>query len=324
MSSRTLDRLVRLAAAIGLLLFAVSAAARAQVLSVAELNTEQLRGLDKAKTVVFLPVGILEEHGPYLPAYADGFNSRRATRDVAEAVAGRGWTALVFPEIPLGVGGVNEVAAKYPFPGTYVVRAYTLRSIVMDLADELGEHGFRWVFIVNSHGAPNHNRVLDQASRYFVDTYGGQMLQLRGFGDAASGPNPADTLTQQARDEDNGSGHAGISETSAMLFLHPGLVAPGYKTAPNFTSTDMIATASRADWAGYFGAPKYASAQYGALQQAASSARRIQHAFAVLDGKASAPRPQAGPSRAADEASLSRDAKIEARQQAWLKANGLR
>jgi creatinine amidohydrolase/Fe(II)-dependent formamide hydrolase-like protein len=38
---------------------------------VAELNTEQIRALDRARTAVILPGGILEEHGPYLPSYTD-------------------------------------------------------------------------------------------------------------------------------------------------------------------------------------------------------------------------------------------------------------
>ena len=35
------------------------------------MNTEQIKGLDREKTVVILPDGILEEHGPYLPSFSD-------------------------------------------------------------------------------------------------------------------------------------------------------------------------------------------------------------------------------------------------------------
>ncbi len=70
-----------------------------QVYKLAEMNTEQIRKLDRTKTAVLIPGGILEEHGPYLP-------------------------------------------------GTYAVRFSTLRAIFMDLATELGEQGFRWVFII--------------------------------------------------------------------------------------------------------------------------------------------------------------------------------
>jgi hypothetical protein len=44
----------------GLASWLLSGPAVAQVLSVAELNTEQIRALDRQKTVVILPGGILE------------------------------------------------------------------------------------------------------------------------------------------------------------------------------------------------------------------------------------------------------------------------
>jgi Creatinine amidohydrolase len=95
----------------------------AQVLDVRELNTEQIRGLDRAKTAVILVGGILEEHGPYLPAYIDGYDNERYARDLAEAIAARpGWAAVLFPTIPLGQGGANMIGGKHSFPGTFNVR----------------------------------------------------------------------------------------------------------------------------------------------------------------------------------------------------------
>jgi hypothetical protein len=55
----------------------MTAPTAAQVYSVAALNTEQIRTLDRARTVVILPGGILEEHGPYLPSYTDGYRNER-------------------------------------------------------------------------------------------------------------------------------------------------------------------------------------------------------------------------------------------------------
>src|SRR5262245_29429847 len=80
--------------------------AHAQLLRVAALSSERVAALDRAKTVVLLPGGILEEHGPYLPSYSDGYLNEWLTRRLAEAIVARaGWTALVFPSIPLGNSG---------------------------------------------------------------------------------------------------------------------------------------------------------------------------------------------------------------------------
>jgi creatinine amidohydrolase/Fe(II)-dependent formamide hydrolase-like protein len=155
--------------------------AQSQVYRLAELNTEQIRALDRQTTVVIIPGGVLEEHGPYLPSYTDGYANERLTANLAAAIAARpGWTAVVFPPIPLGAGGANVIGAKYSFPGSYGVRPAVLRAVFMDLATEFGEQGFRWIFVVHGHGGP-HNRVLDEAGDYFRDTYGGHMVHLVGL-----------------------------------------------------------------------------------------------------------------------------------------------
>jgi hypothetical protein len=43
----------------------LSPSAEAQVYRLAELNIDQIRMLDRQRTVILLPGGILEEHGPY-------------------------------------------------------------------------------------------------------------------------------------------------------------------------------------------------------------------------------------------------------------------
>ena len=91
-----------------------------QVVHVADLNTRQIRALDRSRTVILLQGGMLEEHGPYLPAFTDGVLSERLTTELAaEAVMRRpGWTALVFPPISVGTSGSNEIGRQFVFPGT--------------------------------------------------------------------------------------------------------------------------------------------------------------------------------------------------------------
>jgi creatinine amidohydrolase len=139
--------------------------ALAQVQQLADMNTRQIQALDRQRTVVLIPGGILEEHGPYLPSYTDGYAIEAYTRTLASAIVARpGWTVVVFPQIPLGNDPANTIGAKRTFPGSYPVRMSTLRAIYMDLATELGEQGFRWIFLVHNHGAPNHHQALNQAS----------------------------------------------------------------------------------------------------------------------------------------------------------------
>ena len=166
---------------VALLFFGVGQPSIGQVLQVSELTVAEIQKLDRQETVVLLPGGILEQHGPYLPSFSDGYMNERLTSAVADAIADAGGTALVFPLIPLGVGGANEIGGKYSFPGTYAVRAETMRAVFLDLATELGEQGFRRVLVIHIHGAPNHNRMLDEVGDYFRDSYGGRMVNLWGL-----------------------------------------------------------------------------------------------------------------------------------------------
>lgn len=148
------------------------APASAQVFNFADLNTRDFAKLDRAKTVLILPGGVIEEHGPYLPAGSDGIFNDRLAADLASFIASRpGWTAVLLPHLPLGTGAANEIGRKYSFDGSCTVRPATLRAVLMDIGDQLGALGFRWIFIVNGHGDPAHNRMLDQAGDYFHNTY---------------------------------------------------------------------------------------------------------------------------------------------------------
>ncbi len=126
-----------------LLLVSVSTIS-AQIYRVAEMNVEQIRALDKQKTVVLLPGGILEQHGPYLPSGSDTLMNEWWTEALAEAIVARpGWKVLIFPTVPLGTSGANVLGGKYIFPGSYTVRPETERAVFMDLASDIGEQGFR-------------------------------------------------------------------------------------------------------------------------------------------------------------------------------------
>ena len=143
----------------------------AQIYHVKEMNTEQIKALDREKTVVLLPGGILEEHGPYLPSFSDGYMAERRTEDLANAIVERpGWKVLIFPLIPLGTGPANTLGQKYVFPGSYTVRPSTLRAVFMDLATDLGEQGFRWIFVVHAHGGAD-SKPLSQSGRRLLSRH---------------------------------------------------------------------------------------------------------------------------------------------------------
>ena len=261
----------------------------AQVFRIAEMNTRQIQALNLQRTVVLIPGGILEEHGPYLPSYTDGYAIDAYTQELAKAIVARpGWTVVLFPQIPLGNDPANTIGGKRVFPGSYPIRMATLRAVYMDLSNELGEQGFRWIFLVHNHGAPNNHKALNQASDYFHDVYGGTMVHLFGLTPVflCCGIEGKMFSTKE-REEEGFTVHAGADEQSEILFLRPEFVPQDYREAESLTGrnfADLVRIAKVNGWPGYFGAPRLASAAMGAQAFALSSQELNQVALQILDG----------------------------------------
>jgi creatinine amidohydrolase len=306
----------------------------AQIFRIAEMNTRQIQALDRQRTVVIIPGGILEEHGPYLPSYSDGYAIEEYTQQLARAVVARpGWTVVLFPQIPLGNDPANTIGGKRIFPGSYPIRMATLRAVYMDLATELGDQGFRWVFLVHNHGAPNHHKALNQASDYFHDAYRGAMVHLFGLKPVFLCCGVEEQMLSAREREDEGfSVHAGAGEQSQLLFLRPEFVPPDYREAESLTGrsfADLVRLAKVNDWPGYFGAPRLASAALGAKAFALSSQKVNEVALQILDGldytKISRYADEMDPLNVAGEAAqLEHEQLQEKRQSDWLKANNIR
>jgi creatinine amidohydrolase len=299
----------------------------AQIYHLEEMNTEQIRTLDRARTVIIMPGGILEQHGPYLPSWSDAYFGQRLASDLAAEIVKRpGWKAVFFPMIPLGSGGANEIGEKWSYPGSYTVRPATLRAVYMDLATSLGEQGFRWIFVVNAHGSPTHNVILDQAGDYFRDTFGGHMVHLTGILTPGA---PLDSIAGKAlASEDGFTVHAGLAEHAQVMALRGDLVARSIQNAPSITAKDfpdLVRIAHQPDWPGYFGAPRHASVALGQALLAGELRPHVEAAMKILDGADERTLPRyskmiytvPGVSAVMDS-STKHEAAIEGRQQAWL------
>jgi creatinine amidohydrolase/Fe(II)-dependent formamide hydrolase-like protein len=257
-----------------------------QVHRVDEMSSPQIEALPRDRTAVILVGGILEEHGPYLPAGTDTFMNEWWARRLAEAIVARpGWHVLLFPTIPLATSPANVLGGRHAFAGSYAVRPSTERAVFMDLASRIGEQGFRWIFVVHNHGSPLHNLMLDQAGDYFHDQYGGSMVNLPGL---LYEPGPEPRSAQTMAEEGQFEVHAGMSETSRILFLRPDLVSSGVASAAVLTANspaDAVKIAREPTWPGYIGSPRLASAAYGAQHMNERGDRFIRTALAILDGR---------------------------------------
>jgi creatinine amidohydrolase len=102
--------------------------------------------LDRERTVVVVPTGSIEQHGPHLPLDTDSFLCTR----VAEAAAARASVAepvLVTPTVCFG-SSEHHMA----FAGTVTLQPETFADTVAEICGSLSEHGLRRQLVVNGHG----------------------------------------------------------------------------------------------------------------------------------------------------------------------------
>ena len=126
----------------------------------ADMTWEEVRDLDRARTVVVLPVGAIEAHGPHLPLGTDGIIARAMAREGAERLEAQGLPTLVLPALPYTAASFAE-----GFPGTVSIRAATVTSLLLDLARELTRQGFKALALANAHLDPAHLGAIAEAER---------------------------------------------------------------------------------------------------------------------------------------------------------------
>lgn len=259
-----------------------------KIYTLVEMSHADISQLDKDKTVVLLQGGILEEHGPHLPVWSDGYISMQATKDVAQIIAdSTDLNVLVFPIIPLGTAGFNGVGGKNIYPGTYAVTFSVLRSIFMNLATELGEQGFNKIMVIHIHGTQEHSLAIDQACEYFDDTYDGFMVNL--FSLAGINWYQDDEFkSEEEIIEDPWAVHADMFETSLNLYLVPDLVKGRHKKQEPLSYKsweDILEFSSESDWQGYVGSPRLATEELGEKIMNAWSSALGSMAIRIINGE---------------------------------------
>ena len=224
----------------------------------AELTWEEVRDLDRTRTVAVLPVGAVEAHGPHLPLGTDGVIAEAAARAAAARLDERGLSVVILPLLaytaaPFGAG----------FAGTLSVAPATVTALIVDLARELTRHGFAALAVANAHLDPAHLSALGKAALQAQEE---DLLPVVSP-DLTRKP-WAQRLTEEFM---SGACHAGRYEGSIVMAERPDLVREPLRRAlpanPASLSSAIRAGARTFEDAGgpraYFGWPAEATAEEG-------------------------------------------------------------
>ncbi|MCC6905556.1 MAG: creatininase family protein [Anaerolineae bacterium] len=237
------------------------------------MNLRSLRGLDRDRTIVFLPVGMLEEHGSHLPFGTDTFAVDALTLSAAAWLleSDPGLHIVIMPTIPYGTDPVDTRRQElFEDAGSVWIRPETLKAIVQEVTGHMIRFGFTRIFPIGFHGGPGQSIVLAQAcAEMVVDNPALVMIEPVGYvmagAELEAAPGLATLLGRPLTTTEevalNSSVHASMFETSLMLYLDPELVDPDFR---HLRTIDWRQMYQMADWPGYVGAgPSHANAEVG-------------------------------------------------------------
>ena len=176
-----------------------------------ELSWPEIDALDRDRTVLLLPTGSIEQHGPHLPVDTDIHDAYELSVRAARASGGR---ALVLPPVWWGMSPHHM-----GYPGTISLRLETYSALIRDICAAVSRHGFSRVLVVNGHGG---NAAILGATALGISEELGLFVGAVSYWQLIG-----QRLREIGTSELGGMGHACEMETSLQLHLRPDRVAMG-------------------------------------------------------------------------------------------------
>lgn len=168
------------------------------------------------KSVIILPLGSLEQHGPHLPLSVDVVIPTSLSKMVAKEIGG-----MVLAPIAYGYKSQPTSGGGQLFPGTTSLDGATLIHLVLDILRETYRHGGRRFLIMNGHY--ENLAFVTEAVDLFMRDDPQAKLVIACWWDLVS-PELVDELFAEAGFPGWDTEHAGITETSLMQYFAPELV----------------------------------------------------------------------------------------------------
>jgi creatinine amidohydrolase len=197
-----------------------------------EFNSSEINALDRDRTIVILPLGSLEQHGPHMPLGTDTM--------LAQAVA-LGGAKKDGNGVVLAPPWYGFSAHHMGFAGTISLRMETLIALAEDIVGSVVAHGFRRILIVNGHGG-NGGAIDVLAATLGHKHYGQARIAALTYFELAG-----QAIADLRRSESGGMGHAGEFETAMLEHLRPQLVHIDRaekcypETGSPYLNTDLLA-----------------------------------------------------------------------------------
>ncbi len=169
-----------------------------------EMTWTDVKDYLKTGDMVIIPLGSTEQHGPHMPLGTDYYEATGMSKMISER------TRVVVA--PVLFSGYSEYHSG--FAGSLSLRPETMEQVLFESAQWLIKHGFRRIMFFNYHGG---NRVVEMNVIHRINHTSEAIAVAIGAG--AGFQRGGEGVEGVDFDE-----HAGINETSMMLYLKPELV----------------------------------------------------------------------------------------------------
>ncbi len=174
-----------------------------------DLSSLQISAELSRDSIIVLPLGAIEQHGPHLPLNTDFVIADAVSRAAVEKV-GAETNAWLLPTLPFTKSNEHAWAA-----GTIWLSASTMMSVIDDIGRSVASTPAKKIMFINGHGG--NSALMAMMNRELRLKYGLQTF-------LAHPQMPADQGGSSAEIERGMGVHGGVDETSVMLHLRPDLV----------------------------------------------------------------------------------------------------
>lgn len=188
-----------------------------------ELTSTELRArIEHGATTVLVPIGGVEQSGPYI---ALGKHNVRAGV-LAKMIAQKLGNTIVAPVVSyVPEGEIHPPGGHMRYAGTISIPAPAFEALLEGAAASLRQHGFRDIIFVGDHGGyqKNETRVADKLNRAWAKDPSARAYALLAYYDITQTAFVADLKKRGYSDAEIGL-HAGLSDAALMLATDPSLV----------------------------------------------------------------------------------------------------
>jgi creatinine amidohydrolase len=173
---------------------------QAKPLLLQEMTWTDVQDNLRSSDMVIIPLGSTEQHGPHLPLGTDFY----LALDISKLISAR-TGVVVAPVVMAGYSFYHS-----GFPGTLSLKPETMEEVLYETAQMLVKYGFRRLMFFNYHGG---NNIVQEKVVYNINQTTEATAVAIGYG----GP------IQKTEDYEFFDWHAGIEETSMILYFEPAL-----------------------------------------------------------------------------------------------------